>query len=111
MPATAPSADGGCPPANAYEVRAVLALTPILRIDADETTLARIDELLKTADELIAATGARNLAPFVLLERAAVCQLRGETQQRVAHLHGAHAGFALMGADELAAEIAPELGR
>ena len=91
-------------------IHAVLALTPILRIDADEATLARIDELLTTADKLIAATGARNLAPFVLLERAAVCQLRGETQQRLTHLRGAHAGFVLMGAAKPAAEIAPELG-
>ena len=78
-------------------IQAMLVLTPMLRIDADEARLAPIDELLTTADELIAATGARNLTPFVLLERAAVCA------SRVAHLCGAHAGFVLMSAGKLPA--------
>ncbi|MCX7064741.1 MAG: hypothetical protein NT024_09365 [Proteobacteria bacterium] len=38
-------------------IQAMLVLTPMLRIDADDATLAPIDELLTTADELIAATG------------------------------------------------------
>jgi hypothetical protein len=84
-------------------IQAMLVLTPMLRIDADEATLAPIDELLTTADELIAATGARNLTPFVLLERAAVCASRGDVEPRVAHLCGAHAGFVLMSAGKLPA--------
>lgn len=63
----------------------------------------RIEEVLATADRLIAETGACNLTPFVLVERAALAELRGDARAQEAHLRHAHDAFTQMGATGLRA--------
>jgi hypothetical protein len=50
-------------------IEAAVALSAALRSDAGVAAAPRIDEVLATAERLIAETGAVNLTPFVLLAR------------------------------------------
>ena len=84
---------------------AAVRVNAALRADAGANAAARIDDGLATADRLIVETGARNLAAFVLVERAALSGLRGEAQQRADHLRRAHTALTQMGAARQAARL------
>ena len=71
---------------------------------------ARSEEVLGTADRLIAATGACNLTAFVLEQRAVLSELGGEVQERASYLRRAHEAFTQMGATGHAARLARGLG-
>lgn len=71
----------------------------------------RIEELLATADRLITETGACNLTPFVLVERAALSALLSDVGQQQADLRRAHEAFTQMGATGRAHETTAELDR
>jgi adenylate cyclase len=96
--------------ARLIAIEAALALSAALRAEGGAAVAPRIDEVLATADRLIAETGACNLAPFVLVERAALSELRGESQQRESYLRRALDGFAKMGATGQAARLSRKLG-
>jgi predicted ATPase/class 3 adenylate cyclase len=87
-------------------VEAALTLAAALRAGADAAETSRIDELLATADRLIEETGARNLAPLVLVERAARLTRAGDATQRRALLERARDEFTRMGATGHVREIA-----
>jgi hypothetical protein len=86
-------------------VEAALTLATILRAQADPAEASRIETLLATADRLIAETGARNLTPFVHLERAALLTRAEDAGLRRALLERAQADFTRMGANGRAREI------
>ena len=88
-----------------------VAIEAALRVDTGVPAAARIDEVLATADRLIAETGACNLTPFVLVERAALSALRGDARQQEAHLRRAHEAFTRMGATGRARQTAAALGK
>jgi len=90
-------------------IDSALVLSAALRAEAGLEAAPRIEAVLATADHLIAETGARNMAAFVLVERAALSELRGETQQRETYLRRAHGAFTQMGAGGQAARVAREL--
>ncbi len=79
-------------------IEAAVTVSAALRAEIGRTAAPRIDELLAVADRLIAETGACNLAAFVLVERAALAELRGTLDEQTAHLRRAHAAFTKMGA-------------
>ena len=91
-------------------IDSAVALSAALRADAGVTAAPRIDEVLATAERLIAETGARNLTPFVLVEHAGLAELRGETQQQHTHLRRALELFTQMGATGRAAALSRQLG-
>ena len=62
--------------------------------------------MLATADRLIAETGARNLAPLVLLERAALLTRAADASLRRDLLQQAQHAFTRMGARGHVREIA-----
>jgi len=80
-----------------------LTLAAALRAEGGHDAGRRIDEVLATADRLIAETGACNLAPFVLLERAASLE---DGPARRTLLERAHADFTRMGATGRARDVA-----
>ena len=82
--------------ARVTAAEAAITLSEVLRAQADPANAARIEDVLATADRLIAETGACNLAPFVLLERAAL--LGADAPGRGALLEQARDGFLGMGA-------------
>ncbi|MBI1816960.1 MAG: hypothetical protein HYR72_18430 [Deltaproteobacteria bacterium] len=84
-------------------------LSAALRAEMGLAAAARIDDVLATADRLIAETGACNMTAFVLAERAALAELRGGTQQRETYLRGALEAFTRMGATGRVARLAREL--
>jgi class 3 adenylate cyclase/tetratricopeptide (TPR) repeat protein len=90
-------------------IEAAVVLAAALRAEMGVAAAPRIDEPLATADRLIAETGARNLTPFVLVERAAWSGLRGDTREQAAHLRRAHEAFTQMGATGRARETAAAL--
>ncbi len=92
-------------------VQAALALSAALRVDAGAAEVARIAETLDAADRLITETGAQNLTPLVLVERAALSELRGDTRQHEVHLRRAHEALTKMGATGRARAIAAALNR
>jgi hypothetical protein len=96
--------------ARVNAIEAAVALSAALRAHAGAAAAPRMDEVLATAERLIAETGARNLTPFVLMERAGLAELREEMQQREAYLRGALEGFTRMGATGRAAQLERELG-
>jgi hypothetical protein len=59
---------------------------------------------------LIERTGATNLTPFVLVERARLAELSGDTVKRDQLLREAHRLFTEMGATGHAQKLAKELG-
>jgi class 3 adenylate cyclase/tetratricopeptide (TPR) repeat protein len=89
---------------------AALTLVAALRAEGRPGARQRIEEALATADRLIAETGACNLAPFVLLERAALVEADGDEPQRRALLEQARAAFVEMGAHGRARAVALALG-
>jgi class 3 adenylate cyclase len=96
-------------------IRAVAAQTAILlatalRIEAGPDAARRIDAALATADRLIAETGARNLAPLVLLERAALPTRPEAAARRRDLLERARDAFVEMGAPVRAQEVETLLG-
>ena len=90
-------------------IEAALALAAALRADAGVGETARIEDVLATADRLIDETGARNMTAFVLVERAALSALRGDTRQQEEHLRRADEVFTRMGATGQATRLAREL--
>jgi class 3 adenylate cyclase len=90
-------------------IEAAVALSAALRAIAGAGEAERIEEVLATADRLIAETGACNLTAFVLVERAGLAELRGETRQQESHLRRALEAFTQMGATGRAARLAREL--
>jgi hypothetical protein len=91
-------------------IEAAVALSAALRAIAGATEADRIEEVLATADRLIAESGACNLTPFVLLERAGLAELHRVAQQRETYLREAHEAFTRMGASRRAAQVATMLG-
>ena len=94
---------------RAVAVLAAVTLSAALRAETGLAAAPRNDEVLAIADRLIAETGARNLSPFVLVERAALAELRGDTAQEATHLRRAHEEFKRMGATGRARETAAAL--
>ena len=92
--------DRGC---RAAAAEMAVTLAAALRAEGGPDAAPRIDEVLASADRLIAETGACNLAPFVLLERAAS---REDGPARRALLERAHADLTRMGATGRAREVA-----
>jgi adenylate cyclase len=95
--------------ARPVAIEAALVLSAALRADAGVAAAARIDEVLATADRLIAETGACNLTAFVLVERAVLWELRGDARQQEAYLRRAHEAFTRMGATGRARQTAAAL--
>jgi class 3 adenylate cyclase len=92
-------------------IDSALVLSAALRAEMGLAAAARIDDALATADRLIAETGACNMTPFVLVERAALSALRGDARQEKAHLRRAHEAFSRMGATGRARETAAALAK
>jgi len=97
--------------ARLFAIEAAVALSAALRAETGIAAAPRIDEVLATADRLIAETGARNLTPFVLMERAALSEFRGDAREQEAHLRRAHEAFTQMGATGRAHQTAAALGK
>jgi class 3 adenylate cyclase len=91
-------------------VEAALVLSAALRADAGAGEAVRSEEVLATADRLIAETGARNLAAFVLVERAALAELCGDPQRQETDLQRASEEFTRMGAPARYLQFAPRMG-
>jgi hypothetical protein len=79
-------------------IEAAVTMSAALRTETGTAAASRIDEVLAIADRLIGETGACNLRPFVLVERAALTQLSGDVRGRHEYLRAAHDGFTRMGA-------------
>ena len=92
-------------------IEAAPALSAALRTELGVAALPRIDDVLTTADRLIAETGARNMTAFVLVERAAAAALQGDARQEAAHLRRAHEEFTRMGATGRARQTASALAK
>ncbi len=90
-------------------IEAGLALSAVIRAQGDAAETSRIESILATADRLIAETGARNLAPFVLLERAALLTRAEDAVLRRALLERAHVDFTRMGANGRIREVSAML--
>ena len=86
-----------------------IAVSEILRVQADPAGLARIEELLATAERLIAETGARNLTPLLLLERVARLTRDEDAPRRRELLERALAEFTRMEATGHMREVAKML--
>jgi hypothetical protein len=87
-------------------VEAALTLSAAIRAQGDASEIARIEDVLATADRLIAETGARNLAPLVLLERAALLTRIEDASLRRDLFQQALDAFTRMGAGGRVREIA-----
>ncbi|HXJ36133.1 MAG TPA: adenylate/guanylate cyclase domain-containing protein [Candidatus Eisenbacteria bacterium] len=92
-------------------VEAALVLSAALRAEVGPGAAARIEELLARAERSIAETGARSLIAFVLAERAALAELRGDVAERMEYLRRAHASFTRMRATGRARDVAAALER
>jgi hypothetical protein len=79
-------------------IEAAVALAAALRAETGVTAATRIEEVLATAERLVAETGGRNLTPFVLVERAGLARLRGDVRGRETCLRQAGELFTRMGA-------------
>jgi len=97
--------------ARLFGIEAALALSAALRAEPGGAAARRIDDVLATADRLIAETGARNLTAFVCVERAALAALQGDVRQEAAHRRGAHDAFTRTGATGRARETAAALAK
>ena len=97
--------------ARVVAIEAVVTLSAALRAEIGVASAERIEEVLATADRLIAETGARNLTAFVLVERAELAALRADPARRAACLRSAHEEFTRMGATGRARTIAAALER
>ena len=90
-------------------VEAAITLSGILRAQGDPAGLARIGDLLATAERLIAETGAHNLTPLACLERAALLTRDEEAPARRELLECALAEFTRMEATGHMREVAQML--
>ena len=90
-------------------VEAAITLSAVLGARGDPAEANRIAEVLAIADRLIGETGARNLAPFVLLERAALRTQSNGAAQRRALLERARDAFLEMGATGRARAVEAQL--
>jgi class 3 adenylate cyclase len=79
-------------------IDAALTLAAALRGIASEECVVRLGETLRTAETLIAETGARNLEPLLLVERGREARLRGDEDAGLSLLRRAREGFAALGA-------------
>ena len=86
-----------------------LTLAAALRAEGGPGATQRIEEVLGVADRLIAETGACNLAPFVLLERAASLTRDEDALVRRELLERALAEFTRMEATGRVREVAQML--
>jgi class 3 adenylate cyclase len=98
--ATAEQSLARCVEASAWPeaAEAALALSAALRAQGGADAAERVGELLERADRWIAETGATNLAPFVIWERAGLAGLRGEAPERECWLRRAQEEFGRIGA-------------
>ena len=64
-----------------------------------------IEAALDEADQLVGDTGARNLGPLILLERAELARAGGDAAERERHLRAARGLFEEMSAPVRVAEI------
>lgn len=92
-------------------IEGAVTLSAALRVEAGLPAAPYLAELLATADRLIAETGACNLTAFVMIERAALAELRGMIDEQGAHLRRAHAAFTEMGATGRARTVGAALDR
>ena len=92
------------------EVRARLALARVLRGLEGADASAGIAAALDRADALVQTTGARSYAPQILVERARLAALRGDSEAAQRRLHEAHRLFTDMGATGHARRLAEEPG-
>jgi class 3 adenylate cyclase len=92
--------------ARIHAIEAVLILAEAIRAEGSPAGISRIEDLLATADRLIAETGARNLRPPVLLARAALLTRAEDAPARRTLLERAQADFMRMGAVARAGEVA-----
>jgi len=97
--------------ARVVAIEAAVTLSAALRAEIGVSAGQRIEEVLATADRLIAETGACNLTPFVLVERASLAELREMLDEQGSHLHRAHAAFTKMGASGRARAVWTVLDR
>jgi class 3 adenylate cyclase/tetratricopeptide (TPR) repeat protein len=97
--------------ARPVAIEAAVTQSAALRAATGLAAAPRIDEVLATADRLVAETGARNLTAFVLVERAALAALRGDVEQETTFLWRAREEFTRMGATGRARETAAALAR
>jgi hypothetical protein len=77
-------------------VELALVASRALRARSAAAAAVRIEELLALGERLIAETGARNFSGRLELERAELCALHGDTEERRAHLRAARDHFARM---------------
>jgi len=96
--------------ARLWAIDSALVLSAALRAEMGLGAAPQIESVLASADRLIAETGACNMTAFVLVERAALAELRREMSPREAFLHRALEDFMRMGAAGRAARLARELG-
>ena len=87
-------------------VEALLALARSRQRRDGAAAADDVDALLRQAGDLVAAIGARSMAPLVDLERAALARLRGDAGAHAESLRRAHAGFVTIGASGHAARVA-----
>jgi tetratricopeptide (TPR) repeat protein len=81
-----------------YFFPALRALAHVLLAEADTAAAGTIRNTLSEADRLIDETGATSLKPLVLLDRAELARLEGDTAARRRLLEEAKALFAGLGA-------------
>jgi tetratricopeptide (TPR) repeat protein len=97
--------------ARVVAIEAAVTLSAALRAEIGPSAGQRIEEILATADRLIAETGACNLTAFVLVERASLAELRGMVDEQGVHLRRAHAALMKMGAGGRARAVGTVLDR
>jgi hypothetical protein len=85
-------------------------LARVLLAQEGATAARAIEEALDGAERLIEQTGALSFRPLVLLERAALAHLVGDTAARQRALREAHRVFTAIGATGHAERLVPELG-
>ena len=93
------------------EVHAQLALARVLRGVEGADASAGITAALDRADALVQTTGARSYAPQILVERARLATLHGDTEAAQRRLHEAHRLFTDMGATGHARRLAEDPSR
>ena len=84
--------------APVYFFPALRALAHVLLVEAGAAAAPAIRAALDEAERLIAETGATSLTPLVLLDRAALARLEGDTAARQRLLEEAKTLFAELGA-------------
>ncbi len=85
-------------------------LARVLLAGEGATAARAIEEALDGAERLIEQTGAVSIRPLILVERAALAHLAGDTVARQRALREAHRLFTAIGATGHAERLEPELG-